>query len=432
MTTSSARGRALLNRGLRTQISGIVATGLILQVLNILSGPMVARMLGPVGRGEVSLVIVFATIGAQLGTASLTIALSHAVASHEGSARDLLRRWLPIWMLWCAVPSASASLAAYIVIDGLGHAPVLALQAGIITLGACWLNLFTGMLRGELAMEKVNRVRVVQTLLYVGLITLLFVAAPTEATWVVLSAFALALGVAVLCAWLSLRKRTGSGPTVAAREVHLFARRSFVSTVGTLDALGLDFLCIGLVLTKGDLGHYVVAGSVSTLPAMVLTGIADALLPRMAAVRRAASTALMRRWVLAAILIDLAIGIGLQIIIDPAIRILFGEEFVPSIACARVLIVVWMLVALRRVLAAVVQAQGKAGRTSVLELVAGALVVVTVTVGARIDGITGAAWGFFAVALLSCTVLAASINWRVPVDDLVDDPADDPAGTSRG
>ena len=404
-------------RLLRSEVNTIAAIGVGVQLLTVVSGPLVARMLGPDGRGTLFLLMVVATVGAQIGSASLAVAISQAVARARGSARDVLGRDLRVWYLWSLVPAVGAGLAAVPLLYGSPLLPVLAFEAFLVTLFACWLNVLRAMLLGEGAIRRVNTQRIVFNTVYVTAIVVIFAVHPSDLAAVIVTPFLIAQLVALQMSRRGLQRPTGDSVVRVGRaSVHQFARRTFISSIGTLDSLGLDALVLGIMLSRSQVGLYAVAASVTTLPVMALGGIAAALLPKMAAKAPGEAVRVMRRWVVGALLVDVVLVIGLQAVIAPAIRIFFGADFVPAITCARILILAWALLAFRLVLAAAAQAQGKGGRTSTIELVSSAILLIALGVGVQRGGIDGAAVGLVLTAAFSCASLLWLVSWRGEAD----------------
>jgi O-antigen/teichoic acid export membrane protein len=105
-----------------------------------------------------------------------------------------------------------------------------------------------------------------------------------------------------------------------------------------------------------------------------------------------------------------------QVLLEPALRIFFGHEFVPALGVSRILCVSWAVLAVRRVLTAAAQAQGRVGTTSVIEVASTLALVVGVFLGVHLDGLTGAGWGVLAAAVLSCAWIASVVRW-VPLPE---------------
>ena len=389
-----------------------MGVGVVAQLLTVISGPLVARMLGPDGRGALMLVMVVATMFARFGVASLSRAISHAVAQTNASARDVLGPSLGLWLAWSMVPAVLAGTATAAIRPETEFVWVSVLEAGVIALLGCWLAILAGMLQGEGAVPWINLNRLLFASTYVLAVTAIWFVHRTDLAVVILGTNILAQLVVLRVSWRGLQPATGDCSVRARRsDIHRFARRTLVVSIGVADGL-VDQLLVGLAASSVALGLYAVASSVTTLPGMVLGGITATLLPRMAAHSPVPAAAIMRRWLAGALGVSLLIVVAMQVVIAPALRILFGDEFVPAITCARILIVAQAVLAMRLVLSAAVQAQGRGARTSIIELIAVGVMLAGVPVGVLLYGIEGAATAVLLAGLIACGLLAASISWQ--------------------
>lgn len=195
------------------------------------------------------------------------------------------------------------------------------------------------------------------------------------------------------------------------------SRRMYVSSVRPLDGLALDRIAVGGLLGTAPLGLYTAALAVSNLCSLVSNAVAVIVLPRVAmhGADRTAQRAVIRRWVsLSAGLIVLLVVV-LQILVDPIIRTAFGEEFAGGIECARWLIVADGLMALRKVLIAVLQGEGRGGTASWIELTLLPMMMAGIAVAAAQESLPGIGMSLAAVGALSCL----SLGWVVGRRDAV-------------
>lgn len=394
----------------------IAAGGLGLQMLNLVSGPLVARMLGPDGRGEMAIVTVISLLCSQLGMGGLPAAIAHSVGAAKAPARDALRGHIRLWLVFSLVPSVVAAGFTVVFVGDSSWLVHLTFASFLITLFASWRFLLAGMLLGEGNARHVNATNLSGAVAYVSVVVAIFLVHRTEDAMVVLFIYAGAQAIGLAVGWHRLQRPTGDLAVQTPRSViHGFARRTFFSGVSALDGLGLDVLVVALLLGQASLGLYAVAVSVTNLPVMVLGSIAFILLPRMAALSVADRIRMFRRWFLAAVVLDIAIVLCVQAVIAPVVRLAFGAEFVPMTTCARILSVAWGFLALRRVLAAAVQAQGRTSMTSMVEAVCAVILVVGVAVGGHFYGIEGAGLAMMLAGFVSCVWLAMLVSWR-PVE----------------
>lgn len=398
--------------GLRAFLS-IAAAGFGVQLLTVASGPLVARMIGPDGRGEMVMVMLVAMLGALFGVGGLIPAISHAIGASGAPARDVVRGHLGVWVVASlATATVAAGLVAVLVRDA-PHQWLLTLEGFAVSFCLSVQFLLGAMLQGEGNVRRINLQRLVGMASYVIVVAALFILSPTDEATLILLVYILSLlGGFVVC-WLMLRPPTGDESVRAdRREIHAFARRGFISGLNALDSWGLDQLLVGLVLGSSALGLYAVAASATSFPSIVLAGVASILLPRMAALPPAGASQVMRRWIMAAIALDLAMVAGMQVVIGPALRIFFGDDFVPATEVARILIVAWALLALRRVLVAAAQAQGRVAAASFAEAGSTAVLVASALLGMHLWGLEGAGIALLVSGVVACGWVGSTLSWN--------------------
>lgn len=401
-------------RLIRSDVSWIVVIGFLTQVVTVVSGPLVARMLGASGRGHLVMVMVITVICAHLATTSLSEAIASTVARHGLPARDVLGADALQWARWSVVPAAAAGAATYFLVRSAPFLPLLVVEGFLVTLLGCWLNIVSGMLQGEHSARRLVQIRLVFSITYVLGVVLVFLSGRVDAAAFVLPCPIVAQTLALVLNIRVLRpsdQDTSRGTGSASAEVLAFARRAYVSTLGSTDMLGLDNVLVRVLLGNAVLGLYAVAVSATTLPGIVVSGLATTLLARMSAREPTAAAALMRRWLLAGLAVTLVMVTGMEAVIAPAIRILFGHDFVPATHAAQILIVAAGVSGLRYMLSSAAQAQGWAARASAIDLVSGLVLLATMAVGTRLYGLEGAALGVLATGVFKCVGLCLVISW---------------------
>lgn len=401
-------------RLVRSDISWIVVVGFLTQAVTVVSGPLVARMLGTEGRGDLVMVTVTTVICAHLATTSLSQAIASTVARHGLPARDVLGADVRRWAAWSVVPAAAASIATLVLVRSAPFVSLLAVEGFLFTLLACWLNIVEGMLQGEHSARRLVRVRLVFSVTYVLGVSLAFLSGQVHTAAFVLPFPILAQVLSLILNIRLLRPPVAPASRVDANvtgEVMDFTRRAYFSTLGATDVLGLDNFLVRFFLGNAVLGLYAVALSATTLPGVVVSGLATTLLARMSAHEPLAAAALMRRWLLAGLAIGLVMVAGMELVITPAIRILFGQEFVPATHAAQILIVAAGVAGMRFMLSSAAQAQGWAARASTIDLMSGVVLLAAMVIGTRAYGLEGAALGVLATGLFKCLGLCLVISW---------------------
>lgn len=382
-----------------------------LQALTLVTGVIIARMLGPEGRGLIALVFALGLFGAQLTFAgSFPIAIAKNLAERQVAARDglrtIARRRFPLLVLPCI---AVAGFMLYLQrVSPWGQKLFLAAAVFVMALQLIVFSLLSGSLQGERRLVRMAWVGVLPQLLFAIALTTAWVGGWSWNTPQVLLAFFATSFVGVAFAYCSLvrpsyRREDELDEATLLHE----ARRSYVSSVRPLDSLGLDRILVGGLLGASSLGLYSAATGVANLCSLVGNAVTVILLPRVAMHHAdpVAQQAVIRRWVSISAGLIVLMVVMLELIVDPAIRIAFGDEFIGAIPCARWLILAGGLMALRKVLISVLQGQSRGGTASWIELALVPLMILSFVVAAAHDSLAGIGLSLAGVGLLSCIAL---------------------------
>lgn len=388
------------------------------QLMLLATGVITARLLGVEGRGQVALVAAAAAMLTKLTLGAGTpVAVAQLLASRGTVARDALGG---LWLGWAwralLVGVVAGGYVAWAVGEvtprlrwGLAGATCALVLLGI---GAV---LVAAALQGDRASSR--RIAVGGVLLQAPFFLLVVV---VFALGLQVDALDVALlqvlggVVALLGCWRLLRRPTGAGERVRARELRAVARANYVAGVGSLNGIGLDRNLVGALLGTAALGLYAAAFALANLCTVVGTGVSTILLPRLSALAEdpEAARALRRQWLPAAAGLMVLAVLGLQVVVDPVITLAFGEEFSPAVEVARWLILADGFLGFRRVQTTVLQAQGRGGDASRIELVL-TVVLVGAILGAAaasslvLVGVAMAAVGFLSVVGLQLTIRRA-------------------------
>ena len=322
--------------------------------------------------------------------------------------RSQARRWIACSLL----PGLAAAVAIAVLIRGSLRDRVAFGSAGFsLTIVYAWQFVLYGMVQGERNVRRINVFHLFGLTLYTLAVICLFILHHIDRAIWLLIIFTLCVTAGLVVGWLMLRRPVGALPdSESDAALNAFARRSYMSGVGLLDSLGADLFLVDVVLGESQLGLYQVAVSATNLPTIVLSAIGQVLLPRLAAVPSpAAAHAMLRRWLLASAALVVLLVAALEAVIAPIIHFAFGPQFTGMIGCARILIVAWGLLGLRRVLTAIVQAQGRSGYASAVETACLVLMMSGVVVLGLLLGINGAALSVGIAGAASCICLALPI-----------------------
>ena len=393
----------------------IVSATFGLQFLTLVTGIIMARLLGVEGRGVIALVLAVSVFAAQLSFGGcLPPAITKLLAERGITARDgfghVLRR--RGWTL--VVPSAVAAALLLVLLDdgASGQRAEIAVIGFVVTLQTLFFSIIGGCMQGEGRLVRMAWVALTPQ----GLFTLVLgTAAALDWGWTatdVLLAYVAAGVVSVAVAIASLLPaRDDDGARVPESAMWQEARGNYVSGVRPLDGLGLERILVGGLLGTTALGLFATGLAVSNLCRLVSNAVSVVVLPRVASHHAdpAGQRAVIRRWSGISLALVTAIVLVLEALVEPVIRLAFGEEFVSAVSVARWLIVADGLLALRRVLIAILQGQGRGGVASWIELALLPVLVAGIAFSALHDSLDGVGMSLALVGLLSCVAL----GWKV-------------------
>lgn len=391
----------------------IVAATFGLQLLTLVTGIIMARLLGVEGRGLIALVIAVGLFASQLTLGGgLPPAITKLIAERQVTARDALRGIARrrAWIL--LVPCLVAAALMPVLGPDDDRTVTTAVIVFVVTLQTLVFQVLGGCLQGEGRLVLMAWVALAPQGMFTVVLAVVAAAGWDWSALDVLAAY-LATGLlSTLFAYLALLPaRDRPGDELAEGAVWAETRSNYVSSVRPLDGLGLDRILVGGLLGTVSLGLFATALAVSNLCRLVSNAVRVIVLPRVAMHHADphAQRAVVRRWVGITIgLVVVIVGV-LEVAVEPIIRLAFGEEFVGAVACARWLIVADGLLALRSVLISVLQGQGRGGVASWIELVLLPVLLVGIVVAAGRDSLVGVGISLVVTGLLSCLALAWAV-----------------------
>ena len=376
----------------------------------LLVSPLLARALGPSGRGTYAALTMPILVLGIAGTLGTQDAASYFVAKRGLRPADAIRL-----LLLLLIP---ASVLAGAVGVALGHylfrPPSTDYRAFLFLLGALPLQIVFNMLLGAVTgagdVRGVNGAKVFPTVARAIVILVLVVTVPVTpylAAMVLLWSPLLGVGWILYRQPLRLRRQS-STVGIARSEFIRFSLAAFPGVLATISTARLDQV-IGLPLIGSrELGLYAVAVSIAELAMVVPVAARTALLgyrsyPGVARDQQQLSRVVVAVTAAACVVL----GIGSWVLIPP----IFGQEFQGAVVPCLILLVATVVYSASTSLSAILLSLGRAGSQS-RKLVLGSVVGVGSLIALRRFGAEGASLatllGYTTTALLCCAELARS------------------------
>jgi len=361
-------------KALHGALAGSFATSGAIQGLNVITGVLLARNLGPSGRGELAAILLWPGLFVTLGSLGVGDAVAYHTARRTAPVRTIVGTAAAFWIVQTAVVTAlGAALvplllghygrdATYFALLYLAYTPfflaivyVMSLLQGLRRFGAFQA------LRLSLIILTVAGLALFATLakLRVGVAVAVYLGA-----YVVVGAAALVL----------LRRACTQRPTFdrkLARELFGFAVRSHTSNVSSIFNERLDQLVISVFLAPVQLGLYVIAVTLTSLTSLVGQSVSMIALPVVAAEQPGpARAAMVRRYVRLTILGATALTVPMIVFTPTVIGVFFGHAFAPAVTVTRVLLVAGVVLTSTRLVQSVLKAAGRPLDAGISEFVA--------------------------------------------------------------
>lgn len=374
-------------------VAGTYATRVALVVLGMITSIIVARALGPAGRGLYAVALTVGAVGVQFGHVGLHAANTYYVA------RD--RRLLPALL--------GNSLVASLVVGGVGSllawglflarpgwAPVHGL---LLALALLWVpfglgdTLLQNLLIGIDRVRAYNVVTLVTKVLGLALLVVVVLAGWVNVPVVFATGLATVVTALVWQAGLLRRLAGAAGPSVALFRSSLrYGGKAYLANFFSFLVLELDILMLQYLRGAEATGYYSIAAAMGNMVYMLPVVIGTILFPRLAA--EADVRVRWRRALRAALGVGVALVpglVGLALLARPLVSALYGVAFAPAVPPFLWLAPGLVFLSLSTVLGTVMGASGMPAYAIVPSLVAAALNVALNLVLIPRMGATGAA-----------------------------------------
>ncbi len=392
--------------------SSFAATAAV-QLANVASGILAARLLLPEGRGELAAVMLWPMLIAALGGFSINAAAGYLVAGEKR----------PPGEVFAAATAAAVALVPLLAAVGLavipwaygGYAPEIGALARLYLafvpmslLTLCYLSI----LQGRLRFGALNALRALQPIGYVALIGA--AAAAGHATVAGFTAASLGANAVTLVLAGATLARLGwvqwRFPPGILRALARYAATVHVGEVIAVVGRRLDQALVALVLPVAELGLYAVALSAGGLIAILVGAMELLAFPKVAAADPAARAEVLGRYVRLTVALAIVAAAVLVPLLPWLVRLLFGAAFLPAVAPARIVAVAMVFHAFRATLSAGLRGTDRALTVGGVE--GAALVALAAGLAVLLPryGIVGGAWALAGSNVVACALLIAAVR----------------------
>ena len=321
----------------------ILLTDISIMASTMISSLVGARALGPAGRGDLLVVVLWPPVVAMMAALGLPTAYRYWMAKEPERVSRLFSNAVVYTIV---VGLVAVTIAGVIVPHLVGHRSeqvMTLLRIYSINIpAALFLNLMRGLLEGT---RRFGWAGVARLLSFVvqgpgfALLWMLGHLTVATATYTLIVGQTASMLLGLFGVWYELRPRWQ--PDWAEFKTSMnYGLRDYPGGLADFTTLRLDQLLLGAMASNVAIGLYVIAVRLSEMTTMAADAISDALLPEVAASETNRAEILTARSFRLAIYMHLLLLGPLWIGAPFFLRILFGESFVPATSAFR-----WLLVA---------------------------------------------------------------------------------------
>jgi O-antigen/teichoic acid export membrane protein len=391
-------------RGFATVVSRLTGVNGLMVLLAFVTSPILARALGPSGRGDLAAIFVVLILAPTIADLGLYVYVSRERAREVRSIGSILGSTVPIAITVSLIGVLLAVPIAHVL--GRGRRDVvLFIELGLfmLPLSVVFQTLY-GVVVGAQRWRLIMLAKFLSAIGPAVLIVLLSVAGSLRVD----TAAAAYLVCGLVANLPFLGGLRGSRPwrfeSQIAREGLAFGLRAWLSSLASQTNAKLDqLLMVGLV-SSSELGLYALAVTLATASSSLTSAISNALMPRVAA----GEPALAARACRVTILLVGVYGVALALVSPVLVPFVFGSAFTGSVTMLIVLLAATMFLVPAQVLGAAVIAAGEPGAAARSQLVGMAITVPALIVVLPLAGGVGAATVSLAAYAASFVVVFAS------------------------
>ncbi|MCF1504289.1 oligosaccharide flippase family protein [Afifella sp. H1R] len=390
-----------------------MATFAAILFVNIVTGIITARLLGPDGRGIYSAVVLWTQFLALISTAGIGAATTYHVAKNREDRARIAQIAFVLAAGWGSLVLTAALLAIPHLMTQYDQQAILyARIAALASIFGGSQALLCCVLIGLGAFTFNNYGRLAPNLFY--FFALMGVLGFADLNWqaaVLASIAGISLALVTQVPAFLVRMGVARGDFRRhARSMLSYSLRAGPADIVTTCAEYTDRLILIGLVAPAELGFYVIAFSFSRIAMAWIMPINSVLLSKMA--RAEANIAKCHfdqtfRFALALLLITWLAGMWWG---PPLLVLLYGQEFAPVVPIFHVLLAEAIIFGLANISAQLFQALNRPGYVSAVEATCFAAMLVSVYVMASRDGALGAAWAILAVTLLRLTLILIGIK----------------------
>ncbi len=310
------------------------STRVFLIVASLITSVIIARSLGPEGRGLYALALTIGMIGVQFSNLGLHSSNTFYIAKNPNLLPSLLGNSLTVGFVFGSFCAVTAGLLFHFIPD------IAPIQGILLLLALAWIPfglvflLTQNLLIGIQEIRSYNKIEIFNKTLSILLIIVIVWANRSTAETIFLAAL-IALIFSTILIFRSLTKHLSRPPHLS---FSIFKRnlpygiKSYLGSFIAFLLLRVDLLMVNQMLGKKETGLYDIAINLSEMVYLFPLVVSTILFPKLSALQDVKEKWMLSKNVGKVLLIVMILLCGLAIsIAQPAVKILYGEAFLASV-----------------------------------------------------------------------------------------------------
>jgi len=403
----------------RRSAAATVATSIAVLGLTAVGGLVLARVLGPTGRGELASLVLWATLALDLALLGTTESLTYHVAAFPESRAGLVSVVAKF-----VVPASAASLfifGGFVALGGRSGSISLA----VLLLFALYIPIrivveqLLSLLQGDRRFPRFNIVRLIVVVFsVVGFILLAWAGQLSVGTASL--AYVVAVAGAAVVAILAAAPVSIAAPFRSGlrRSFWSFSIRNWFSVLSAKGNTTVDLLILSLVALPAIVGEYAVAMSVAAIVSLVGVGVGMVALPRLAESRdRAERSRTFWRLFLFTLVGTTGMSAAIFGLVGWLVPVFYGSAFAASVHLARVLVVGYFAVSLSALSGNALRGLNRPGVVAIAQLAGFLATVLLVALSSPVDAFrvaVASAVGFWITLVIETILVSFALKMEVP------------------
>ena len=377
----------------------ILFSNIVFSVLVILFGLIgsiiISRVLGPTQRGEIAAILIWPSLLLYLGSFGTYESIIYYFSKENRERKNIWGTCLYLTAINSIISIVAGTLLIFITLNVLSIHLKWYSFILLLTLPLSVLNQFiSSLLQAKSKFKVFNFTRLFFPIAYfVGILVLFFFNFLSVENIIVLQIGITIIQFLVFLKIYDVNFHSNFKINIHIKTIKIIYNYGFKVWIGDLSQglnVKMDQILISSLLISSDLGIYVVANSFASFTNIIPTAYKTIFLPKIAALKSFLDKKIVASKMLTQFFILNIIATVFTLIINPfAISLLFGHEFLKAITIAYVLLIGYLFLNLKIVLAAIIQGFGKplfSSYSEIFGLVVLVLIIYPLTIKYKLIG----------------------------------------------